>query len=202
MAGDAPSWPLLHDSSELLANCSSRSRDFHKQAAAYDRAVSPLSTLTVSATSLPLLLLQPPIRGATVGERHHTAICRHQACVPALHNIARSPARNIDATAFSSFTHEGSKPPIYVSAGHEWVPDHRQAPPILRCALVTPLRRSRHGPLDFIAAARIAGPCHSLSLWPLARRFRRSAASWRRSSSRVRLSVNRLANGPTKPFFR
>jgi hypothetical protein len=139
--------------------------------------------------------------GPTVGERHHSAICRPQACVPALRDIARSLARNINATVFSSIP-RGSKPPIHFSSGQKWITAFRQAPPVLRCALVAPMRRSRHGPLDFIAAARIAGPCHSLSRWPLARCFRRSAASRRRSASRVRLSVNRLANGPTKPFFR
>src|SRR6202789_1766382 len=77
------------------------------------------------------------------------------------------------------------------------------SPPVLRCALVAPVRRSRHA--DRSIASPLRGPrsaCHSLSLWPLARCFRRSTALRRPAPSRVRLSVNRLANGTTKPFLR
>jgi hypothetical protein len=76
-------------------------------------------------------------------------------------------------------------------------------PPALRCALVAPVRRSRHADRSHFTPLREArSACHSLSLWPLARRFRRFAAPRRPAPSRVRLSVSRLANGTTKPFLR
>ena len=109
----------------MLVNCYLCSRDFYEQAAAHDRAVGPFATLTVSAISLALLLLQSPIRGATVGERHHTAICRPRTCVPALHHIVQLQTCDIDATAFSSIRRCG-QPPIHFAAGHKRIPAFRQ----------------------------------------------------------------------------
>ncbi len=129
--------------------------------------------LTTAAAANFDRLINEPANG------HHSATWHPRTSVPTSLITARSRVRHIDSIACDPVV-RAAICRFAPAPGMTGFPHFAKTPPVLRCALVAPMRRSRHA--DRSIASPLRGPrsaCHSLSLWPLARRFRRSTSSRR-----------------------
>jgi hypothetical protein len=173
----------------------------HHQRQVDDRAINVPAMLTVSTPSFGDCRLHGRSVDPAGDNPPSLQLNGPQLRCPPFQDITQSPARDIDATAFSPI-HRCGKLPIHDFAGHGWISTCRQF-------AGSPLRSGRssatltpRGSLDCIAAARTTIPVSftvALACGPSLPALRCVPAC---SSSRVRLSVNRLANGTTKPFLK